>query len=222
MPKTTRARGGTIDGTPQTQEQEPLLLGKRMIVRDGRIEFLNSSGAVDAVLYRDSAGVLRLTGAWRLQGAASTTDVLTARVDGDTVAQLVVNANGRLEWGSGTAAVDVALFRDGSTRLHTINTFVTEGDLVCDVAGGGLNIREGDNARSGAVTLVAGAATVATTEVTANSRIQLTAQSLGTVSAPVALAVTARNAGQDFTITSADNTDTSVVAWHIVEAVPAS
>lgn len=221
MPKTTRDGGGTIAGVPQNPAVEPIVIGKRMILRDGRIEFLDSSGNVDATLFRDSAGVLRLTGALHLQGAASGTDMLTVRVDGDSQPQLVVNANGRIEFGSGSAAVDVALFRDGSTRLHTINTFVTEGDLVCDVAGGGLNIREGSNARSGTATLVAGAATVATTEVTANSRIQLTAQSLGTVSAPVALAVTARTAGQDFTITSADGTDTSVVAWHIVEAVPA-
>lgn len=215
MPKTTRARGGTINGTPQTQEQEPLLLGKRMIVRDGRIEFLDSSGAVDAVLFRDSAGVLRLTGAWHLQGAASTTDVLTARVDGDTVAQLVVNANGRIEWGSGTAAVDVALFRDGSTRLHTVNTFVTEGDLHCDVAGGGLNLKEGTNARMGTATLVAGAATVNTTEVSASSRIFLTSQTDG--GTPGFLRVSARSAGTSFTITSSSGTDTSTVAWMIVE-----
>lgn len=220
MPKTTRARGGTNGSTVTNQAPEPLLLGERLIVRDGRIEFLNSSGVVDAVLYRDSAGVLRLTGAWHLQGAASTTDVLTARVDGDTVAQLVVNANGRIEWGSGSDPVDVALFRDGSLRLHTINTFVTEGDLVCDTAGGGLTIKEGDNARLGVATLVAGAATVATTEVSANSRIQLTVQSLGTVSAPQAVGVTARTPGTSFTITSADGTDTSVVAWEITE--PAS
>lgn len=217
MPKTTRARGGTINGVPQNQAPEPLLLGERLIVRDGRIEFLNTSGVVDAVLSRDAAGVLRLTGAWALEGAASGTDVLTSRVTGDANAQFVVNANGQLEWGPGSGAVDVNLARDGSSRLHTVNTFVTEGDLHCDVAGGGLNLKEGSNARSGAATLVAGAATVSTTEVTASSRIQLTVQSLGTVAAPQAVGVTARSAGTSFTITSADGTDTSVVAWMIVE-----
>lgn len=215
MPKTTRDNGGTINGSPQNPEQEPMLLGRRMIVRDGRIEFLDSSGAADAVLYRDSAGVLRLTGAWHLQGAASTTDVLTAQVDGDTVAQLVVNADGRLEWGSGSAAVDVALFRDGSTRLHTVNTFVTEGDLHCDVAGGGLNLKEGSNARMGAATLVGGTATVATTEVSASSRIFLTSQVDG--GTPGFLRVSARTAATSFVITSSSGTDTSTVAWMIVE-----
>ncbi|MHB9857617.1 hypothetical protein [Streptomyces sp. YIM S03343] len=217
MPKTTRTRGGTVSGTATNQAPEPLLLGERLIIRDGRIEFLNASGVVDAVLSRDSAGVLRLTGAWVLEGAASGTDVLTSRVIGDANPQFVLNANGQLEWGPGSGAVDVNLSRDGSARLHTVNTFVTEGDLHCDVAGGGLNLKEGSNARSGVATLVAGGAVVATTEVSASSRIQLTVQSLGTVTAPKAIGVTARTAATSFTITSADATDTSVVAWMIVE-----
>jgi len=84
-------------------------------------------------------------------------------------------------------------------------------------AGGGLAVKEGANARSGVSTLVAGTVVVANTSVTATTRIQLTAQSLGTVTAPKALAVTARTAGTSFTITSADATDTSVVAWFLVE-----
>lgn len=153
-----------------------------------------------------------------LTGAAAGTDVLTARITGDAQPQLVINANGRVEFGGGVTPVDVALFRDGSTRLHTVNTFVTEGDLVCDVAGGGLFVREGANARSGVATLVAGAATVNTTEVTANSRIQLTSQVDG--GAPGFLRVSARVAGTSFTITSSSGTDTSTVAWFMVE--PAS
>jgi len=148
-------------------------------------------------------------------GETDTDDVLTVKVDDDAFNQLVVNANGRVELGGGDAPPDVALFRDGSVRLHTTNTFVTEGDLVCDVAGGGLFVREGANARSGVATLVAGAATVNTTEVTANSRIQLTSQADG--GAPGFLRVSARVAGTSFTITSSSGTDTSTVAWFMVE-----
>lgn len=72
---------------------------------------------------------------------------------------------------------------------------------------------------TGQVALVAGSKVVNTDAVTANSRIMLSVQSLGTVAAPKALAVTARVAGTSFTITSADGTDTSVVAWEIVEPV---
>ena len=76
--------------------------------------------------------------------------------------------------------------------------------------GGGGGIR-------GLATLVAGTATVACTNVTANSLIFLTVQTLGTVLVPQALRPSARVVETSFTITSADPTDTSTVAWQIVE-----
>lgn len=84
-------------------------------------------------------------------------------------------------------------------------------------AGDGDKVREdGADAAMGVATLVAGVATVATTLVAANSRIFLQQQELGTVTAPKAMAVTARVVGTSFEITSADATDTSVVAWQLV------
>lgn len=94
---------------------------------------------------------------------------------------------------------------------------VLTGQLTVETAGKGLSIKEGSNAKMGTATMVAGTVTVSTTAVTANSRIFLTIQSLGTVASPKAIAVTARSANTSFTITSADNTDTSVVAWMLVE-----
>lgn len=88
--------------------------------------------------------------------------------------------------------------------------------LKLGTAGGGLAIAEGANGTSGVATLAAGTVTVPTDKVAADSRIQLTVQALGTVTAPKAIAVTARTAGTSFTITSEDATDTSVVAWVIV------
>ena len=67
----------------------------------------------------------------------------------------------------------------------------------------------------GRATLAAGTVTVNHPAVTAASNIMLTAQSLGTVTAPQALAVTARVAGTSFTVTSGANDDTSVVAYEI-------
>lgn len=144
-------------------------------------------------------------------------NALTVKVDDDTFNQLEIQGNGRIELGGGDAPPDVALFRDGSVRLHTINDFVTEGNLVCESASKGLNIKEGVNARMGVSTLVGGTVTVANATVSANSRIFLTVQSLGTVTSPKAVAVTAINAGVSFVITSADPTDTSVVAWMFVK-----
>lgn len=89
--------------------------------------------------------------------------------------------------------------------------------LVYSIAGQGISIKEGANAKAGVATLVAGTVTVSNTSVTATSRIKLSIQSLGTVTSPMAIGVTARVAGTSFTITSSDNTDTSVIYWEINE-----
>lgn len=103
------------------------------------------------------------------------------------------------------------------TATQNITAAGSTSVIQVNAAGGGFKVKEGTNATMGVVTLVAGASVVATTKVTANSRIFLSIQVLGTVAAAKAIAVTARNAGQDFTITSEDGTDTSDVAWLIVE-----
>lgn len=92
------------------------------------------------------------------------------------------------------------------------------GHLSLAVAGSGLKIKAGTNARIGVAPLVAGTVTVNNTSITANTRIFLTVQSLGTIVAPVPVAVSSKVAGTSFTIVSADNTDTSVIAWLLVES----
>lgn len=89
--------------------------------------------------------------------------------------------------------------------------------LSLQMVGMGLSVKEGTNATMGTCTLVVGVCTVSTTKVTASSRIFLSVQSLGTVTLPKAVGVTARTAGTSFVIKSSDITDTSVVAWEIVE-----
>ncbi len=74
---------------------------------------------------------------------------------------------------------------------------------------------EGSNASMGVATLVAGAVVVANTKVTANSRIFPASQADG--GTPGSLRISARTPGTSFTITSSSNTDTSVVAYIIVE-----
>lgn len=68
---------------------------------------------------------------------------------------------------------------------------------------------------SGRAVLVAGTVTIASAEITAASNVQLSVQALGTVTSAKALAITARTAGTSFVITSADPTDTSIVAWFL-------
>lgn len=109
---------------------------------------------------------------------------------------------------------DAGLAWDDSGKILTAQ------NVRMATVGGGVSIKEGTNATMGAATLSAGTVTVSTTKVTATSRIFLTIQSLGTVSAPKSIGVTARSAGTSFTITSEDITDTSVIAWQIIEPAP--
>lgn len=90
-------------------------------------------------------------------------------------------------------------------------------NLLINTAGKGISIKEGSNARMGLATLSSGTIVVTTTAVTANSRIFVTAQTLGTITVPVGYSISARSAGTSFTILSGNLTDTSTVAWQIVE-----
>src|SRR5262245_35151005 len=91
------------------------------------------------------------------------------------------------------------------------------GSITVATAGQGFQIKEGSNARMGVTALINGTITVATTAVTANSRIFLTCQALGTVAAPKPLTVASIVANTSFDITSSDATDTSTIAWLIME-----
>ncbi len=117
--------------------------------------------------------------------------------------------------GADVTATDDATVGDDLTVTDAI---AAGGDISITTAGKGLKVKEGANAKSGvSAAMVAGEIVVSTTAVGANSRIQLTPQTLGTVTRPAAVGVTARTPGTSFTITSSDNTDTSTVAWLIVE-----
>jgi hypothetical protein len=79
----------------------------------------------------------------------------------------------------------------------------------------GLVQSEAANGKAGVATLVGGTKEVANTNITANSRIFLTSQSVGGTQG--FLTVSARVAGTSFTILSSNVADTSVVAYLIVE-----
>lgn len=123
-------------------------------------------------------------------------------------------------WSEGGTSTNMsAISKDGVilSQVDATGTQTNTGDFILSTAGKGIQIKEGTNAKMGTATLVAGTVTVSTTAVTANSRIFLTVQSLGTVTVPTAIAVTARTAGTSFDITSANVLDTSVVSWLLVE-----
>lgn len=79
----------------------------------------------------------------------------------------------------------------------------------------GLKVSEAANGKMGVATLVGGTKVVSNTAITATSRIILTTNAPG--GTPGWLQVSARTAGTSFTILSSSGTDTSVVAYLIVE-----
>jgi pectin methylesterase-like acyl-CoA thioesterase len=120
--------------------------------------------------------------------------------------------------GTGTLRIGSATFINNSNisaslTLETGN--IVSGEFIAKTAGKGISIKEGTNARMGVATLVAGTVVVNTTAVTANSRILLTTQSIGGTAG--FLVVLARTPGANFTISSSSGTDTSIVAWMIIE-----
>jgi len=92
---------------------------------------------------------------------------------------------------------------------------VTTGSVDISLAGQGVKVAEGINAKQGTVVLVAGARVVSNTSVTASSRIQLTSQLDG--GSPGFLRVSSRIPGTSFTVTSSNAADTSTVAYFITE-----
>ncbi len=102
-------------------------------------------------------------------------------------------------------------------RINSTQLLVTTADVVINTLGNGLQIKSGTNARIGTAILAAGTVTVANTTVTANSRIFLTSNTDG--GTPGWLRVSAKVNNTSFTITSSSGTDTSTVAWVIIEGI---
>lgn len=112
---------------------------------------------------------------------------------------------------SGTSGVYIGDSDSGS--LGVGGWITVKGGVYLDSAAK-LKISEAGS-RMGTVTLSAGQATVSTSQVASNSRIFLTPQQDG--GTPGAVRVSSRTAGTSFVIRSTSASDTSVVAWLIVD-----
>lgn len=180
------------------------------------VQVANATGDILAVLgtanqitSTTSAGTatLSLPSAITTPGSLTTTTTLTA---GSSLAVTT----------SATVGTSLGV---GTTITATLgNITATNGNVVLGTAGNkilstsvGTTTSAGANS-FGSVALSSGAATVATTAVTANSLIFLTCQALGSVSVASGLTVTAKTASTSFVITASQGTDTSTIAWFIV------
>lgn len=65
------------------------------------------------------------------RGAAGNT-VIQSKVSGDSVNRFLVEVDGSLNWGSGSSARDVNLYRDSSTRLKTDDSFESGGAITAN------------------------------------------------------------------------------------------
>ena len=130
-----------------------------------------------------------------------------------------------------TAVINTYSITIGNTSLNTViyaglleiggqitanNSLGTAGQVLKS-GGVSANAYWDTTLTSGTATLAAGTVTVSTAAVTTTTRIFLTTQSLGTVATPKSIAVTSRIDATSFTITSEDNTDTSVIAWMFIQ-----
>lgn len=173
-------------------------------------ETINSSNVGGALAIVQSVTTTSGPGTISHQESAATNGAYAVFVSGDAHTRFNWRADGQLKWGSGAASPDTFLERTAAGMLG-----VTTGSFAVTTAGQGLRVKEGTNAKQGTATLAAGTVTVANTSVTANSRILLTIQIPG--GAVGAVYVSAVVAGTSFTIKSTSATDTSTVAYLIME-----
>lgn len=174
--------------------------------------------AADWTTSQKGVGVLS-TNAQAVTGTGTTQAVtpaaLTARLQAPGAIGGTTPGSGAFTTVSATSTITA-----GTTLTATLgNITATNGNLVLTAAGNKLQINASSSATCSAGTFVlSGAATtvVSNSAITASSLVLLTSQALGTVTVPSALAVTAKSAGVSFTVTPSDSTDTSTIAYLII------
>ena len=230
--------GGYFTNQPPAARAHSNVIGGMFKAYDGTLPTgTNAHGNIYGVLVKASLGAsgtgnsttsyygISVEG---MTGAKPTTTDMYGVWIGENTSSGATNKYG-LFVATATAGYKAICIRDTNTCIRSsaaatldfdATTVNVNADLKLAVAGNGLYIKEGTNATMGRATLVAGTVTVSTTKTTASSEIFLTTQSLGTVAVPCAIGVTARTAATSFVITSACVTDTSTVAWVMVEPAP--
>jgi hypothetical protein len=185
---------------------------------------LNRAAGITQVTVDAATGVQTISNSDRmtLMGATGATKAFQYYTRGSGQ-RWETRSNSTAESGSNAGSdFDIARFSDAGAEIDIPFRLTRSsgdarflGNVLISTIGRGLRVAEGSNAKMGTATLTAGAVTVSTTAVTANSRIFLTAQS-GTTNAGF-LSVSTRTAGTSFAIASSNASDARTVAWMIVE-----
>ena len=141
----------------------------------------------DAYLLINSSGVLLDDGDFSVNGqagiavSAAATDALLVAVVGDSESRLIIDGDGKHNWGSGSAAQDTNLYRSAADTLKTDDSLAVAGDIGFDGAiygttgltGPSIDLG-GTNTRLWAVSNSSGAADLITTGSSARAGILIT------------------------------------------------
>lgn len=157
----------------------------------------------DLTLSRASAGVRKLVVSSLTVSGNFSSNSSTNDVNFGSSSNHVVNfqSNALTRWVLNTSG---DLSQDGTNG----------GNILFNRVGKGLQVKEGSNARMGVATLVGGTVTVANTSITATTRIFLSRTTTGGTTGHLS---TTQTASTNFIITSSSGTDTSVIAWFLME-----
>ena len=94
----------------------------------GAMEFLT-----DSLYFTITTGPARKTIAYTdMTVAATSTDALAINVTGDSQKRIIVNGDGKLEWGDGSSAVDSNLYRLAANTLKTDDSLTVSANLEVD------------------------------------------------------------------------------------------
>ncbi|MCT9932446.1 hypothetical protein N5079_19785 [Planotetraspora sp. A-T 1434] len=116
-------------------QDSPLVITRQ----NGRITIGGSSGSgAGLTINRNAASASAITIAHTGTGGTGmavtaadvTSSVVRGQISGDTVARAVVFADGKHEWGSGTASRDTNLYRNGTDQLKTDDSLVVGARLA--------------------------------------------------------------------------------------------
>ena len=226
---TTLNVGGTALGTVATFTGGAAGVPLFRMVRSGQptIGFRNSGGLLMfdetnavplyKVIWNGSSPVFRLSSD---SGAAPALHVFAGhQASGTDVAggALVIQPGGGTGSGSvagATVAIQTPNAGSSGSTAQTQSTRMVWGSFGVNIgpSADGTNFRR---LKHGTVTLVGGTATVSDATITASTRILLTSQSDG--GTPGWLRVSSRSAGVNFVISSSSGTDTSTVAYVLIE-----
>ncbi|KUN76268.1 right-handed parallel beta-helix repeat-containing protein [Streptomyces griseoruber] len=197
------ADDGTVLDTPLTVSRAS---GRVSLTTPGLTVTASAGPGVHLVQHRPAAHGYAVT------GAGKTSRAFQSRATGDSVDRFAMEINGTQTFGpGGGTGRDTSWGRLGAAQIGS-----ADADIVVGLAGKGIKVKEGSNAKMGTVTLTGTTpVTVPTTAVTAASRIFLTVQSPAGTPSGVAY-VASRTPGTSFTVKGMAG-DRSTVAWLIME-----